>query len=107
MAAKPLRLATGFEEEVHEAARYYDAQRSGLGDEFVDTVDALLAEILRAPRSFPPAGEATDAFPLRQALTRRFRYKVIYWELPDEVFVLACAHQHRRPGYWRSRLPDA
>jgi hypothetical protein len=47
------------------------------------------------------AGELT----FRQAFIRRFPYKVIFLERPDEIMILACAHSRQRPGYWRRRLP--
>lgn len=102
---KPLRLATGVEEEVRAAARWYDDQRPGLGGDFTEAVEALLGDIAKAPGSYTPAGEASEVFDFRQALMRRFPYKVIFWDRPEEVFVLACAHQRRRPGFWRSRVP--
>jgi plasmid stabilization system protein ParE len=39
----------------------------------------------------------------RQILLRRFPYAVIYRVVGEEVQVIAVAHQHRRPGYWRTR----
>lgn len=34
----------------------------------------------------------------------RFPYGVIYATDPEEIVILAIAHMHRRPGYWRDRL---
>jgi hypothetical protein len=33
-----------------------------------------------------------------------FPYDVVYQVEQDELQVLAVAHQHRKPGYWRERL---
>jgi toxin ParE2 len=35
----------------------------------------------------------------------RFPYSVIYALENDELVVLAIAHQHRKPFYWRDRQP--
>jgi hypothetical protein len=37
----------------------------------------------------------------------RFPFAVVYRELPSVIQVLAVAHGHRRPGYWKTRIePD-
>lgn len=33
----------------------------------------------------------------------RFPYSVLYAVASDRVWVVAVAHQHRRPGYWQQR----
>jgi plasmid stabilization system protein ParE len=53
--------------------------------------------------------EGPDRWPLhdvrfRKVLLRRFPYLLIYRVLDDRVQVVAVAHGHRRPGYWRDRL---
>jgi hypothetical protein len=49
-------------------------------------------------------------WPVRRARARRyvlreFPYELVYRYQPgdDVVRVIAIAHQHRRPGYWRRR----
>jgi hypothetical protein len=34
---------------------------------------------------------------------RRFPFNVLYQVLPDEIRVIAIAHQRRKPDYWKSR----
>ena len=36
---------------------------------------------------------------------KKFPYAVVYLELVDEIVVVAIAHSHRKPGYWRGRIP--
>ena len=33
-----------------------------------------------------------------------FPYRVVYYEDADELFVVAVAHDKRRPGYWSHRF---
>jgi len=40
----------------------------------------------------------------RQLVVTGFPYDVVYMVHDDVVSVLAVAHHHRRPGYWRERL---
>jgi hypothetical protein len=44
---------------------------------------------------------------IRRAPLERFPYRLIYAVGEDELFVLAIAHERRRPGYWGDRLADA
>jgi hypothetical protein len=42
---------------------------------------------------------------VRHVSLRRFRYRLVFFELADEVRVVAVAHTRRKPGYWKDRLP--
>jgi hypothetical protein len=61
---------------------------------------ALATAFLAAPQAWPPHVHGTRAFRLR-----RFPYHLVYVEQPTGVLVIAVAHNRRRPGYWRRRLP--
>jgi hypothetical protein len=51
-------------------------------------------------------GRAVDADPVvRRALLHQFPYSVAFLPLATDLRVLAIAHLHRRPGYWRGRVP--
>lgn len=41
---------------------------------------------------------------IRRCRLRRFPYGVVYTIESGEGHVLAIAHQHRKPGYWKDRL---
>jgi plasmid stabilization system protein ParE len=47
-----LALSPAALEDLHGAADWYDAQRLGLGDVFLRSVEACLARIERLPRAF-------------------------------------------------------
>jgi hypothetical protein len=51
------------------------------------------------PVNFHPRADA-DAL-----AARRFPFHLVYVEEPAGVPVVAVAHDRRRPGYWRRRLP--
>jgi hypothetical protein len=36
-------------------------------------------------------------------LVAGFPFSIIYRAWEEEVYLVAIAHQHRRPGYWRRR----
>ena len=47
-----IRLETEAEDELDAAAAWYERQRAGLGQDFVDEVARSLARVSEAPRSF-------------------------------------------------------
>lgn len=86
--------------EAVEAQEFYAAQRPGLGDEFAAELDKAVARIAAYPTVWPPFSART-----RRYLMDRFPYSVVYRLNADTARVIAVFHQHRRPDYWRARLP--
>ena len=41
-------------DELDEAYNWYEQQKVGLGDEFIDCIDELLDRICLMPQSYPP-----------------------------------------------------
>ena len=41
---------------------------------------------------------------IRRCRLKRFPYSVVYTLDATDILVLAVAHQHRKPGYWRNRI---
>ncbi|MGH8618013.1 MAG: type II toxin-antitoxin system RelE/ParE family toxin [Burkholderiales bacterium] len=95
----PVRLLEPAAEELDEAVAWYNAQVRGLGDTFLVEVLRVLSLVERYPRAWHPLGEST-----RRCRLSRFPYGVVYAVEPEEILVIALAHLHRRPGYWRERL---
>ena len=84
--------------ELDEAVAHYNAERPGLGDEFLGEILGALDRIRRYPDAWAAFGSSA-----RRCLTRRFPYGVVYQVLAREILVVAVAHLHREPGYWRQR----
>jgi|SRR5436305_8650028 len=40
----------------------------------------------------------------RRFLLHQFPFQIVYQSSADIIFILAVAHTHRTPGYWRARL---
>lgn len=66
---------------------------------FALEIDRALDAIVGAPERWPlrPSGE-------RRMTLSRFPYSVLYRTRAGEIFVVAIAHQRRRPEYWRRRF---
>jgi plasmid stabilization system protein ParE len=96
---KRARFLKPAEAEVHEAAAYFDEQRSGLGDRFEQDLLATTEFLMEHPFAGQQLSDRVRKFRLRT-----FRYNVIYVVDETEVIVVAVAHHRRRPGYWQGRL---
>ncbi|MBK8975271.1 MAG: type II toxin-antitoxin system RelE/ParE family toxin [Planctomycetes bacterium] len=81
-----------------DAYAWYEAQRVGLGDEFLAAVDDVFSTILETPMRF-----RVLVLDTRQALVRRFPYRILYRIAGDEVVVVACFHASRDPRRWEDR----
>jgi hypothetical protein len=77
---------------------YYESQVHGLGGAFADAVGRTIAFVCTYPEG------ASRAQPtVHRALVPRLPYAVVYRFDRVSVLILAVAHFHRRPGYWRGR----
>ena len=93
------RIEAAAQIEVDEAAAWYEAAREGLAAEFLDEFDAAVRRIAEFPHAWQPIGER-----MRQHRLNRFPYGIVYQVREDEIAILAVAHLHRRPRYWRDRI---
>ncbi|MBM3334571.1 type II toxin-antitoxin system RelE/ParE family toxin [Candidatus Sumerlaeota bacterium] len=85
--------------ELDEVVEYYNSESSGLGDEFLlEALDAI-ERIRHFPKAWHPFTENT-----RKCRLRRFPYGVIYQTSNREILIVAIAHLHREPGYWKERI---
>lgn len=84
--------------DIEQAHVWYESQRSGLGDEFLDAVLAVFQMLLDSPRRYRVVHRDT-----RRANVRRFPYGVFYRTIEADVVVIACFHASRDPRRWRGR----
>jgi plasmid stabilization system protein ParE len=94
-----LELSRAAEAELFAARDFYEGEREGLGQDFVDEMEAVMARIVANPLQLTQLRRSKS----RRALGRRFPYKIVFTLLGDRIRILAAAHQHRRPHYWKAR----
>jgi plasmid stabilization system protein ParE len=85
-------------EEMRAAAAYYEAQEPGLGDAFLDDIEQALQSI----QQFPQLWSVYDG-EYRRYLLKRFPYGLIYRIDEARILIVAVAHLHLKPGYWKDR----
>ncbi|CAN1722889.1 toxin ParE1/3/4 [Hyphomicrobium sp. 1Nfss2.1] len=85
--------------EIGDAAAWYEAEKTGLAIEFLVEFNSAVERLLEFPNAWPNVGKR-----VRRLQLRRFPYGIIYQLREDEIFIVAVAHLHRRPQYWKDRL---
>lgn len=96
---KPVVFDPTARRELDQAATEYEAARPGLGGAFLDEADRALGLIAAHPDRWPSwRGTAFRRRPLR-----RFPYAIFYRERETYLWIVAVAHNRRRPGYWYDR----
>lgn len=86
------------------AASWYDEQRNGLGDEFLDEFQDALETIRRTPQSLARHEQYSGPDEVRRCILKRFPFAVVFLYRPAELRVVAVAHTRRKPLYWLNRL---
>ena len=93
------RFLSPAEEEMNEAALFYDGQSSGLGQNLLDDIQQSINRL----RAYPQLGAEIETG-LRRLLLHRFPFSLIYVVDRREILIVSVAHHGRQPGYWRSRV---
>jgi plasmid stabilization system protein ParE len=94
-----LIFAPEVEWDLTDAYAWYETQRAGLGEDFLQRVDACIEGILRNPTMY-----ATIHDTYRRALVRRFPYNVFYELTEDTLTIYGVFHTSQDPDKWRRRL---
>ena len=91
-------LAEAARHELADAIAYYDAQGQGLGNSFLDEFLEAVSRIEELPEAWQQLSRNT-----RRCRLKRFPYGLIYRVRGDVALIIAVAHLHREPDYWRGR----
>jgi plasmid stabilization system protein ParE len=94
-----VRLRPEVEGDLLEAAVWYEGQRAGLGEDFLDAAAFTLSRIASSPSACSIVYRST-----RRALFSRFPFGVFYQVEDRCIVVVAILHGSRHPRSWRKRL---
>ena len=81
------------------AASGTSGSTAGLGGRFAAEVERAIEQLLQHPKIGVP-----DEDGFRKWVLATFPSNLRYSETDDLVYILVVESQHRRPGYWKSRL---
>ena len=84
--------------EYCDAYVWYADHDPQAADRFEQEVESAIQRIVQNPRRWPKFDETH-----RKLVLHRFPYLVIYREHGNRIWIVAVAHGHRRPGYWKNR----
>ena len=94
------------EDELLEAAAWYEARGAGLGIEFINAVERAYDLIRAHPCRYSHPPNWRSRLDVRRFLLERFSYAITYLNVGERIVILAISHTARRPGYWRKRLRE-
>jgi len=86
------------EQELHEAATYYDDKSPGLGREFILELFRAVDFVCENPEAAPRVSDGK-----RRKIVARFPYGIIYSIRAEGIRILAVMNLKRRPRYWQGR----
>ena len=98
MAGKSIRFHPEAEQEYLASLAWYGERSVIAARDFESGVTTAIETIRAAPQRWPNYFGGFQRYMLHQ-----FPFSIVYQELLSEIFVVAVAHGHRRPGYWRKR----
>ena len=84
--------------ELNDATNFYEIEFEGLGQVFKEEVNTSIKRITQYPEAW-----STERGDIRKCLICKFPYKLLYSIEKDHIFIIAVAHQHRKPDYWIDR----
>jgi plasmid stabilization system protein ParE len=93
-----VRLRAEAENDIQDAAVWYESQRVRLGHDFLDAIEASFTRISENPLQFPILYRGTG-----RALLSRFPFGVFFRTEGQTIVVLAVMHASRNPVRWRER----
>jgi len=96
----PLLVEPEAELELEQAFNWYNDQRLGLGQEFLEGVEEVFDRIGKMPELHAIAYRTA-----RLTLVKRFPYVVCYIFDGEKVYVIAVFHGYRGPDVWKARVP--
>lgn len=84
--------------EYADAVKYYTQQKAELAQAFINAVEDAVYRIRESPNRWRLVDDN-----VRQCLTRKFPYGILYTIEQDYILILAVMHCSREPGYWKDR----
>lgn len=84
------------ESHIVEAHDWYEKQKTGLGAEFLLSIDAIFSLLQQSPNLFQEKYKN-----IRCALVPRFPYGIFYFVDGNKIIVISVFHLSRNPKMWK------
>jgi len=93
-------LSEEAEFDVFESYIWYEKQKEGLGEEFLDALDSAETSICNNPLTYPVRHKKI----VRAFIVDRFPYIIYYVIKKDVIYVISIFNTNQKPKIWRNRL---
>jgi toxin ParE1/3/4 len=87
-------------QEFLDSAAYYESKVPGLGERFIVEINRCIELLLDTPEIGTPISEKLR----RHVIDDSFPFAVVYAVIGNLLFIVAVAHNSRRPNYWKKRF---
>lgn len=94
-----LSITSKAQQDVLNAYHWYEDKVTGLGLEFIQSVDARIKHLVSDPQHF----QLVYGNSVRRALVSRFPYAIYFVQQDTSLIVFAILHQRVNPSRWKSR----
>lgn len=88
------------QQELIEAAAFYEEQLVELGEEFLSVIEQSLDKIEENPDIYRMSHPHLD---IRRCVIKRFPFLVYFRRKTEFIEIFAIAHQSKKPDYWVER----
>ncbi|MCF6280924.1 MAG: type II toxin-antitoxin system RelE/ParE family toxin [Candidatus Polarisedimenticolaceae bacterium] len=98
MNIKRIIIRSEAESDIKDAYEWYEAQRKGLGENFLLCIEEALSRASRHPAMYSIVYKG-----VHRVLIHRFPFGVFFIEGKESISVLAVLHARRNPKEWKNR----
>lgn len=88
------------QQELLEAATFYEEQLTDLGMDFLSVIDQSIEKIADNPQAYFLSHQKLE---IRRCVIQRFPFLVYFRFKAEVVEIFAVAHQSKKPDYWMKR----
>ncbi len=99
MAAKALEIHPSALSDLKSALGWDLERNETAAVNFAAEIDRAVSLIIGSPARWPAGEDGTRKF-----VVSRFPFAIVYREKETTIQILAIAHGHRNPEYWKGRL---
>ena len=94
------QLSEEAEWDVYESYLWYEKQKEGLGEEFLEALDAAKQSIVSNPKTYRIRYKRK----VRAFVVTRYPYLVIYVVNGNDIDVISVFNTHKHPQGWKKRV---
>ncbi|MBI5543680.1 MAG: type II toxin-antitoxin system RelE/ParE family toxin [Deltaproteobacteria bacterium] len=92
------------EAEVEATVSWLTERDPLVANRFLDDLERSLQTMRETPQAFPLWPGVAGRLRLRRCVMLRFAFSIAFFVEREHLYVVAVAHQRRRPRYWARRL---